>query len=162
MENTITLSERLTAQDFLDPAMIASALEYWFSDQEHIRSPFPEYMRRELATGSASAMLAWSSQLNEKARKEINSEMMAEKFEEILFDMGLKMALNEDEKISIRYPFMPRTGDILQTMEGEIMKGASIVTGRRILKKGDRAFLVVALREEDTGKAFENEFELPE
>lgn len=157
-----SLSKQLAAQDYLDAGMISAALDYWFNNQVHIRSPFPEYMQKELATEAAASMLAWTRLLNDKARKELTSEMLAEKFEEFLFETGLRLAKTEDEKITIRYPFLPRTGDILEKKNEDTLVAESEVISRAIIKNGDLTFLRVEMREKPGGETWFNEFELPE
>lgn len=160
--DTMKLSERLLNQTFLDPAMMASALEYWFADNGHVRSPFPEYMREALANNAAEEMLNWTLQLKEVARKELNSEMLSEKFEEMLFEEGLKLTQTDDERITIKYPFMPRLGDVLQKKDSETVVGESNIVQRKIEKRGDFVFLVVEMKDSKTGEKWMNEFELPE
>jgi S-adenosylhomocysteine hydrolase len=160
--NAATLSEKLAEQTFLDPGMISASLEYWFTDHEHIRSPFPEYMRQTLATETASKMLSWTNQLNDEARKEISQEMLVEKFEELLFEGGHLMAQTEDEKITIKYPFMPRTGDPMNVITEEVVTGTGIVVKRSVEKEGDAVFLVLEVADENTKAVSVTRFELPE
>lgn len=159
---TMKLSERLLNQSFLDPAMMASALDYWFAENGHVRSPFPLYMREALANNAAEEMLTWTLQLKDAARKELNSEMLSEKFEEMLFEEGLKLAQTDDEKITIKYPFMPRLGDVLQKKDSETVVGESHIILRTIDKRGDHVFLVVEMEDSKSGENWSNEFELPE
>jgi hypothetical protein len=158
-----TTALKLKDQKFLDPSMISSALEYWFTTNDHVRSPFPERIHKQLAEDATSAMLKWSEHLSEAARKEFNDEMLAERFEELLFEIALGLVTDEDEKITIKYPFMPRVGDLLTQRDNMESSGAdSVIVARRIDKRGDNVFLVVEHKEEGTGNVRSDEFELPE
>jgi hypothetical protein len=160
--NAATLTEKLSEQTYLDPGMISASLEYWFTDHEHVRSPFPEFMRKPLATESASKMLSWTNQLNDEAKKELSQEMLAEKFEELLFDTALGFAKTEDEKITIRYPFMPRVGDPINSVSEDVVVGTGIIKSRNIEKEGDSVFLAVLVADNKSGEISSTRFELPE
>lgn len=154
--------EKLKSQNFLEPEMIRSAFEFWFSDSEHLRSPFPEYIRQDLKNNATDKLLDWSSRISDKVRKEINDEILAEKFEEIIFETALGMVMTEDEKLTIRYPFMPRIGDLITEKDTKGNLTESRVTDRYHFKKGDSAFMKVKLQTTTTQKNWETEFELPE
>lgn len=153
---------RLTNQDYIDADMIEAAFSFWFSDNQHLRSPFPFYIREKLQMDASHHFLDWAEKLTDKAKKDINDEILAEKFEEIIFEMALKMVLTEDEKISIRYPFMPRKGDQLNQKDQQGVETPSVVTDRIYYKKGDEAFLKVKLKNLATNNEWVTEFELPE
>lgn len=157
-----SIEERINAQNYIEPEMVKAAFEFWFSDSEHLRSPFPEYMRERLKQEATHKLLDWSSAISDKAKKEINDEILAEKFEEIIFETALGMVLTEDEKLTIRYPFMPRIGDLITEKNAEGTQTESCVTDRYHFKKGDAAFMKVKLKNTFTQKVSETEFELPE
>ncbi len=160
MEHSI--KERIGSQDFIDVAMIRSALDFWFSDSQHLRSPFPFYIRENLRDKATLKFLDWGKELSDKAKKEINDEILAEKFEEIIFELALKMVITEDEKLSILYPFMPRLGDLIKVKDKSGNLAESRIVDRQYLKKGDNAFLKVKMKNDDTSEEWETEFELPE
>ena len=146
----------------IDNGMIEAAFGFWFSDKEHIRSPFPVYIREPLTTKALDNFFDWVNKISDDARKDINDEIIAEKFEEILFETALPMVMTEDERLTIRYPFMMRIGDIVSVKEVPENEATSEVIDRSFLKKGDFAFMKVKLRNTVTGKEWEREFELPE
>lgn len=160
--NAATLSEKLAEQSFLDPGMLSASLEYWFTDHEHVRSPFPEYMRMQLATESSSKMLSWTNQLSDEAKKELSQEMLAEKFEELLFDAAHVLAESDDEKLTIKYPFMPRTGDPINIVSDDVVTGSGTIKSRRIEKEGDSVFLTLEVSDNKTSAISVTRFELPE
>lgn len=152
-------NNKLDAQSYIEPEMIEAAFGFWFNDQNHVRSPFPAYIREQLSSESIDRFLTWSSQLSEKAKEEINDEILAEKFEEILFESALDMVLTEDEKLTIKYPFMPRIGDSITQHEGSLK---STVIERWYEKERDHAFLKVRSKQDASGEIWETKFELPE
>jgi len=139
--------------------LVEETLKFWFTDNKHIRSPFPEYIRPALKKNATESFYKWTSNLNPKAKDEVNDEMIAEKFEEIIFEEALKLVLTDDEKITIRYPFLPRLGDELSKSEVENEK--STVIDRNIYKNGDYSFLKVSLVKQISKEKWETSFELP-
>ena len=158
--NIIEIETKLKSQNYIEPEMVEAAFDFWFNDRDHVRSPFPIYIHENLRMATVDGFLSWSTQLSEKAKKEINDEILAEKLEEILFDLALKMVLTEDEKLTIRYPFLLRIGDLIKSTEEG--KAESRVMDRWFLKQGDHAFMKVKLKNTVTGAEWETEFELPE
>lgn len=156
------MEEKVQAQNYIEPEMIEETFNFWFSDTEHLRSPFPSYMRDKLQTQATDKFLAWASHITDKAKKEINDEILAEKFEEIIFENALDMVFTEDERLTIRYPFMPRINDIINDKDENSGKGESKVTDRIYYKKEDSAFLKVKLLSLVTNEIWETDFELPE
>ena len=140
--------------------MIETAFNFWFNDHEHIRSPFPVYIREMLKEKTTNKFFDWTAKISERAKKEINDVIVAEKFEEILSETASEMVLTEDEKLTILYPFMPRIGDVINPKDSP--DGESKVIDRTHRKRGDNAFLKVKLKTIDSEKEWETEFELPE
>ena len=137
---------------------VEGTFDFWFNPQEdHIRSPFPEYIRPQLKILSTEKFFLWSNNLNPKAKDEVNDEIIAEKFEELIFETAIELVRTEDEKITINYPFLPRIGDQIYDNNNE----ESIVIDRNIAKTGDTSFLEVKLRTLDTEIVWETQFELP-
>lgn len=141
--------------------MVEAALEFWFNDQGHIRSPFPDRIRKTLKEKTKVKFSNWTSKLSEGAKKEINDEIIAEKFEEILFETASELVSSEDEKLTILYPFMPRIGDKINSKDSSTNEESEIIT-RKHIKRGDDSFLKVKLKSLSSGKVWETEFELPE
>lgn len=160
--NELEVEKKLKSQTYIEPEMIDAAFEFWFSERDHVRSPFPFYIRENLRIAAIDKFLSWSSLLSEKAKKEINDEILAEKFEEIIFELALDMVLTEDEKLTIRYPFLLRIGDIIKEKDISDGKAESKVIDRWFIKRNDFAFMKVKLKNTATGEERETEFELPE
>lgn len=156
------IENKLNAQNYIEPEMLESAFAFWFTDHEHIRSPFPYNIREELRIKAIEKFLNWSEQISEKAKKDINDEILAEKFEEILFETGNDMVEDADDKLTIKYPFMPRINDVIKVKDVPAEKAESKVVSRECFKKGDESFMKVKLKNLDSGVEWETDFELPE
>ena len=55
--------------------MIEAAFGFWFSDKEHIRSPFPVYIREPLTTKALDNFFDWVNKISDDAKKDINRWM---------------------------------------------------------------------------------------
>ncbi|MEK6616881.1 MAG: hypothetical protein AABZ32_12385 [Bacteroidota bacterium] len=156
------MTEEKQKTSIIDNDMLEAAFIFWYSDKQHIRSPFPDYIREPLRMKARDNFFDWVSKISDKAKKEINDEIVAEKFEEILFETSLPLVLTEDERLTIRYPFMMRIGDIVNGKEVPDTEATSEVIDRSFLKRGDFAYMKVKLKNTSTDKIWEREFELPE
>lgn len=141
--------------------LVEQTFQFWFNDQEHIRSPFPKYIQNELRRKATENFFRWASGLNNKAKDEINDEIIGERFEEIIFEAAMALVITEDEKITIKYPFLPRVGDMIFE-NAENQTGKSVVLSRAIKKEGDQSFMSVKLEKNDSGENWTTTFELPE
>ncbi|MCG3165407.1 MAG: hypothetical protein POELPBGB_01170 [Bacteroidia bacterium] len=159
---SLEIELKLSKQNYIEIQMLESAFDFWFKDHEHIRSPFPDYVKDDLQQKSIDKFLEWSNQISEKARKDINDEILAEKFEEILFELGDAMVKSVDEKLTIKYPFMPRVNDIIKVKDVPDDEAESSVTSREICKIGDETFMKIKLKNLSSGTEWETDFELPE
>jgi len=124
---------------------VEATFNFWYIDNEHIRSPFPQYMKDRLKAAAVDRFFEWVAQLEDEAKKEVNDDVVTEKFEEIIFEEALKMAMTEDDRITICYPFLPRLGDqVADTTEAD--KQDSKIVHRAIVKDKDETFLKVKLQ----------------
>lgn len=148
----------MNSQSYIDPEMIEVAIDYWYNDQEGKRSPFPDYIKSDLRKTAIINFLNWANKLTPEAKKEIEDEILIERFEEFLFEEAHKMVISDEEKITIKYPFMLRLSDRVNHLD----KPQSTVVKREIVSEGDSKFLKVYFEEEETGKLWDTLFELPE
>lgn len=148
----------LSKQNYIEREMIDVSLEFWFKDHDDIRSPFPDYIKSDLKVSAVEKFVNWANKLTPEGRKEINDEILLERFEEVLFEEALTMVMSEDEKITVKYPFMLRIGD--QVAAGE--KPASEVVAREIVRENDTAYLKVTFSAMDSAEVWDSSFELPE
>lgn len=137
--------------------LVRETFDFWFRGQEHIRTPFPEYIRPELVKKSIGRLAAWLEKMSDQAAKEVNDVIVAEKFEEFVFETAMELVRTEDERITISYPFLPRVGDKITHDQGDM----SSVTDRHVEKDGDQVFLVVKMQNEVTLEKKVTRFELP-
>ncbi len=85
-------------------------IAFWFSDRDHLRSPFPPEIREELTEKAAVQFHKWVNLLDPKAKGEVDDEVIGEKIEEIIFACAMELVTDVEQRITIRYPFMPRPG----------------------------------------------------
>lgn len=137
--------------------VLHETIQFWFSDREHLRSPFPPHIREELAEQAAVRFHKWLNLLDPKAQGEVDEEVVGDKVEEIIFTCALELVKDPEQRITIHYPFMPRIGDPIEA-EGS---AESKVIARKIEKEGKDGFLMVLARETDSGKEWSTRFELP-
>lgn len=137
--------------------LVEQTFNFWFRDNGHIRSPFPSYIQDKLRLQATERFLNWANSLMPEAKEELNDEAIGEKFEEIIFDTALGLVITEDEKITILYPFMPRTGDKLSNDQGE----ESTITDRAIVKENDSSFLKLICLSDESKEKWSTKFELP-
>ncbi len=85
--------------------LVEQTFRFWFSDNEHIRSPFPNYIHSALRHLSTEGFYEWVNGLKPEAKDELNDEAIGEKFEEIIFENASKLVKTDDEKtqFSIRF-----------------------------------------------------------
>ncbi|MCK6649347.1 MAG: hypothetical protein L6Q66_06810 [Bacteroidia bacterium] len=142
--------------------MLDASFDFWFNDNEHIRSPFPDNIKDNLQQQTIARFNQWVNNISDKAKDEINDEILVEKLEEIMFEIGLSLVNTDDEKITVQYPFMPRLGDLIKLKDVNKSEGESKVVAREIIKKEDTTLLKVSFLNLATNESWETEFELPE
>lgn len=142
--------------------MLNASFNFWFNNDEHIRSPFPEYIREQLREEATTKFNSWVNNISDKAEKEVNDEILVEKLEEIIFELALNLVKSDDEKITVQYPFLPRIDDLINIKDIANPEGESKVINREIIKKEDMAYLKVTLLNTNSQESWETEFELPE
>ena len=140
--------------------LIEETFKFWFNDNDHIRTPFPEYIRYDLQEKSTALFFEWASTLHPKAKDEVNEEIIAEKFEEFIFETATQLVMTEDERLTIEYPFLPRLEDVIFE-DAENKKGESIVIDRSRIAEGETPFMKIKLKKIDSKEIWETKFELP-
>ncbi len=140
--------------------LVEETFKFWFSDNEHIRSPFPEYIRPQLKEKATNLFQQWVEGIDFKAKDEVNDEVIAEKFEEYIFETAMNLVMTEDEKITIHYPFLPRLNDEISTSE-DPNEEKSKVMDRSTIKEEETPYLKVKLEKVKSKEVWETKFELP-
>lgn len=149
---------RIIESDTLERSeFIEETFKFWYSDNKHIRSPFPDYIQNQLKINAIEKFDSWVNNLKPEAKEELNDEIIAEKFEEYIFECALLLIQTEDEKISILYPFLPKTGDKIYDAD----KNESTIADRILKKVKDSNFLHLYCINDQTNEKWETSFELP-
>ncbi len=139
--------------------LVEQTFTFWFSDNGHIRSPFPEYIRAELKQKATEKFFKWAAQLTDETEKVVNEAIVGEKFEEFIFEIALQLVKTDDERITVNYPFLPRIGD---PIDGDVRHpGRNVITDRIMLREGDDVFMKLKARSETTGEVWDTRFQLP-
>ncbi len=138
--------------------MLQKGFDYWFTNQDSHRSPFPEDIRETLKTKTAKKFSEWLEALGQEGALELREEEMIEMFEMFLFNVALSLTEDTDQRITISYPFMPRCGDVVE----DKIHGLSLVTYREIVEKQEeKRQLKVVLKTKSSEKIWQTEFDLP-
>ncbi|MBL4594571.1 MAG: hypothetical protein JKX68_12255 [Flavobacteriales bacterium] len=140
--------------------LIEETFKFWFNDNDHIRTPFPEYIRHDLQEKSIARFFDWASNLDPQAKDEVTEDIIAEKFEEFIFEVATQLVITEDEKLTIEYPFLPRLGDVIFE-DVENQKGESTVIDRSKVEENDNPFMKIKLEKIDSKENWGTEFQLP-
>lgn len=138
--------------------MLNQGFDYWFTDREQVRSPFPEGMHDELRIKTSQRFSEWLETLGKEGASQLDVSEMVEMFEMFLFNVGLSLTSDPDQRITIAYPFMPRCGDEVNNLK----HGLSAVTRREIIEKEEeKRQLRLVLKTRSGDKTWQTEFELP-
>lgn len=134
--NTMKELDRSTVES---SDMVEHTFKFWFNDNEHIRSPFPDYIQPQLKKDATDLFFNWTKKLDNKAKEELNDESIGEKFEEIIFETATKLIKTEDERITIFYPFLPRLNDKFE----DEANGDSLIIDRQLKKRWTTIFYLL-------------------
>jgi hypothetical protein len=145
-------------QDFIGNDFFEESFKFWFTNNHDIRTPFPENIHEELKGKTFRVFMEWVYELKNEEKSKLEKEEIVELFEMILFNQAMGMVEDEDQKITICYPFMPRLGDAVDDNE----RGTGKVIGRKLdLEKDEKKYLKVILKSDTVLQEWEVKFELP-
>ena len=145
-------------QDFVGSDFFEESFKFWFDDNEHIRTPFPDEIKEKLKELTFRVFMEWVFELSKDEKSGMGNDEIVETFEMILFNQAMGLVEDEDQKITICYPFLPRLGDVVDDKE----KGASTVIERKLdVNKDEKKYLKVKLKSETVVQEWETDFELP-
>ncbi len=148
----------MTNIEFIGEEFFEEAFKFWFNDNKQIRTPFPEKIQPGLRENTVKFFMEWVTELSEEEKSKLGNEEIAEVFEMILFNQAIGLVEDEDQKITICYPFLPRSGDVVDDKE----RGSSKVIDRQIdVKEDNKKYLKLNLKSEAGSVEWETEFELP-
>ena len=155
MEKTLK-AEVPSAEVLRQSPMFAGAIEFWFIGNGHLRSPFRPEWREKVTEQSAEQFRAWLAKLDDHASQSVNDVIMSEKLEETIFGCAMELTTDEEQRLTILYPFLPRPGDPIDNGGA-----ASRVVGRSIVKEGEDRFMEVRAVPNGGGTEWTTRFELP-
>jgi hypothetical protein len=148
----------MTDIEFVGKEFFEEAFKFWFKDNEQIRTPFPEKIQPELREKTFRIFMEWVTELSEEEKSKQGNGEIAEVFEMILFNQAIGLVEDEDQKITICYPFLPRSGDVVDDKE----RGSCKVIERQIdVKEDNKKYLKLNLKSDSDSVEWETEFELP-
>ena len=154
----IAFDTLIKEQDFVGADFFEVSFKFWFNDSEEIRSPFPEKIQAELSELTSRIFLEWVLELSDEEKSKLGNEEIAEVFEMILFNQAIGLVEDEEQKITICYPFLPRVGDVVD----DKTRGSSKVISRQMdVKDDNKKYLKLNLKSESASVEWETEFELP-
>ena len=145
--------KQLISDRFIEPGF-----NYWFSNHEHIRTPFPTEIHQELKIQTTSIFFDWIDGMKEQELNSMKDDEFAEMFETILFNEAMKLVEDDDKKLTIAYPFLPRLGD--QVNHGQHGKG-SVTARKEIISKDNKKLFELSVLSQLSGQIWETQFELP-
>ena len=145
-------------QDFVGADFFEASFKFWFKDNEEIRSPFPEKIQPELCELTSRIFVEWILELSDEEKSKLDKEEIAEVFEMFLFNQAIGLVEDEEQKITICYPFLPRVDDVVDDKS----RGSSTVIKRQMnVKEDNKKYLKLNLKSESASAEWETEFELP-
>lgn len=152
------LDTMIKEQDLVGDDFFEASFNFWFRDNEQIRTPFPEKIQPELKELTSRTFVEWVLELSDEEKSKLAKEEIAEIFEMFLFNQALCLVGEEEQKITICYPFLPRAGDVVDDKS----RGSSTVIKRHIdVKEDNKKYLKLKLKSESASVDWETEFELP-
>lgn len=139
---------------FIDPGF-----EYWFTNHEHVRSPFPSAIRNALRERVSNIFFEWIDGLNETELKTMKEDEFVEMFETLLFNEAMKLVEDADQQLTIAYPFLPRMGDqVNHSLHGK----GNLIGRKEILTKENKKLFELSVLSQDSGQTWDTQFELPD
>lgn len=150
-----------TLEQLRNSQLVQQAFDFWFTDHDHVRSPFPAYVQTELRELSVAAFADWLRRLDPQAQKEVTDEAAVQKFEELLFREATRLVHTPDELITLRLPFLPRVGDTIDGGGIEGRGGENVIRKRKLVTEGKDEFMEVEAENLASGQSWSTRFELP-
>lgn len=157
--NQTSTTNQSDIKEIVSNRFIEPGFDYWFTNHEHIRSPFPSNIRAELKDRVSSIFFDWIEGLKEQELSTMKDDEFAEMFETILFNEAMKLVDDDDKKLNIAYPFLPRLGDMVN--HSQHGKG-EIIARKETLSKENKKLFGLSVLSQQTGIKWETQFELPE
>jgi hypothetical protein len=151
MEKSLEYTKLIVENKFLKPGF-----NYWFSNHEHIRTPFPAKIRELTQERTSAVFMDWVEGLHESELKNVSDDEFAEMFETILFNEAIKLVENEDEKLTIIYPFLPRIGDTVNHKDF----GQGVIIERKEVMVENKKMFEISVQSGTDSQIWKTQFEL--
>ncbi|MBK7628745.1 MAG: hypothetical protein IPJ16_16380 [Bacteroidales bacterium] len=143
----------LVESRFLNPGF-----DYWFSNHKHVRSPFKKDIETEVRKNTSIIFMEWIKGLENSGQEKTPDSEFAEIFENILFNEAMKLTDDDDQRLTISYPFMPRVGDIVRHKEN----GDGKIIERRVsVSESNRKMFEVTVSSISDSTVWKTQFEIP-
>ena len=156
--NQTEQKEEVEIRSIISAKFIDPGFEYWFSNHEHVRSPFPSAIRNALKERVSNIFFEWIDGLKERELKAMKEDEFVEMFETLLFNEAMKLVEDEDQQLTIAYPFLPRLGDqVNHSLHGK----GNLVGRKEIVSKENKKLFGLSVLSQDSGETWETQFELP-
>jgi hypothetical protein len=144
-------------QSMITDRFIKPGFDFWFSNHEHIRTPFPPEISEEVQEKTTSVFFEWLSGFKEGEVEKVDEHELVEMFETILFNEAIKLVEDEDQRLTILYPFLPRTGDSVNSPEN----GTGKIIERRTNSTSDqKKTMTLVITKDQSGETWETQIEL--
>jgi hypothetical protein len=98
----------------------------------------------------------WVEGLHESELKNVSDDEFAEMFETILFNEAIKLVENEDEKLTIIYPFLPRIGDTVNHKDF----GQGVIIERKEVMVENKKMFEISVQSGTDSQIWKTQFEL--
>jgi hypothetical protein len=153
------LKDPVQIRSVISSKFIEPGFEYWFTNHEHIRSPFPSAIRNALKERTSIIFFEWIDGMKETELKAMKEDEFAEMFETILFNEAIKLVEDEDQQLTISYPFLPRLGDqVNHSLHGK----GNICSRKEVVSKENKKLFELSVLSQETGQTWATQFELPD
>ena len=143
-------------RSMISKRFLGPGFEFWFADHGHIRSPFPCEIMDSVRKNTSRVFFEWISGFRDDEISALNENELVEMFETILFNEAIKLVEDEDQRLTILYPFLPRSGD---RVDDPVNGPGKIVERKAAVSKDQKktmTLVVAAL----SGSTWETQFEL--
>ena len=150
---TEAFEARCREQEIIGETFLTEAFAYFLDDNPELRSPFPPYTHEALIQNTFQRTMHWAF---EQDKSSMTDDIVSATFHAILLEEGQKLVATDDERLTIAYPELPRTGDTANIPE----KGVYKVSRRLLYEKENALFLKIFLQHTLTGHLLETEFEV--
>lgn len=147
---------RLEKQTFVGQNFWEEAIAHFLTDCDDYRCPYPERIHNELGKRTFRLFMEWTFQLRQD---QMTDEIMSTKFGEIIQGVGLSLVVDEDERLNILFPLLPRVGDTITFHSSKQIVGNGKITSRQLLmvEKHPEIFVTALL---DTGEEYQTSFKI--